>query len=50
MNKKVTLEKLDVSNWLKICGLTVSDEQKEFFPVPDVYRIGISRYEELTRL
>ena len=50
MNKKVTLEKLNVDNWLKVCGLTVSDEQKEIFPIPNVYWIGISRYEEGSEL
>ena len=46
----VTLEALDVSNWLKICDLSVSRKQKKFFPVPNVYWIGISRYEEKTEL
>ena len=45
MNKKVTLEALDVNNWLKICELSVSEEQKSFFSIPSVYWIGISRYE-----
>lgn len=50
MNSKVSLEALDVNNWLKICELSVSDEQKAFFPVPNVYWIGISRYEEKSEL
>lgn len=50
MNKKVTLEELDVNNWLKICDLSVSDEQKEFFSIPSVYWIGISRYELKNKL
>jgi len=50
MNKKIILEALDVNNWLKICDLSVSDEQKAFFPIPNVYWIGISRYEEGTEL
>ena len=50
MGKKVTIEKLDVNNWLKICDLTVSDEQKAFFPIDNVYWIGISRYEENSEL
>lgn len=50
MDKKVTLEALDVNNWLKVCDLSVSDEQKAFFPIPNVYWIGISRYEEKSEL
>ena len=50
MRKKVTLEKLGVDNWLKICDLSVSEEQKEIFPIPNVYWIGISRYEEKSEL
>jgi RimJ/RimL family protein N-acetyltransferase len=50
MNNKVILEPLDVNNWLKICDLSVSDEQKQFFCVPNVYWIGISRYEEKSEL
>ncbi len=50
MNKKVTLEALNVDNWLKICDLSVSNEQKAFFSVPNVYWIGISRYEEKSEL
>jgi len=36
MSKKVILEALDVDNWLKICDLDVTDEQKEIFPIPNV--------------
>ena len=50
MDKKVTLEKLNVNNWLKICELSVSDEQKTNFTIPNVYWIGISRYEEMSEL
>lgn len=46
----VYLEKLDVHNWLKICNLSVSEEQKKIFSIPNVYWIGISRYEEHTEL
>lgn len=46
----VYLEKLDENNWLRVCKLSVSDEQKEVFPIPNVYWIGISRYEEHTEL
>jgi diamine N-acetyltransferase len=50
VNKKIVLEALDVNNWQKICNLSVTDEQKTFFPIPNVYWIGISRYEEKTEL
>lgn len=48
--KTITLEKLNAENWLKICDLSVSDDQKTTFSVPNVYWIGISRYEEHTEL
>ncbi len=50
MNKQITLEALDVNNWLKVCDLSVSDEQKKIFTIPNVYWIGISRYEEKSEL
>ena len=50
MDKEIILEKLDGNNWLKICDLSVTNAQKSFFPVPNVYWIGISRYEEKTDL
>jgi len=50
MENEVVLEALDVNNWLKICDLSVSDKQKDFFPISNVYWIGISRYEEKTEL
>jgi Acetyltransferases len=46
----ITLEPLDSNNWLKVCELSVSEEQKQVFTVPNVYWIGISRYEEHTDL
>ncbi len=46
----ITIEPLDVNNWLKVCGLSVSEEQKQIFPIPNVYWIGISRYEEHNEL
>lgn len=46
----VYLEPFDVDNWLKVCRLTVKEEQKEVHPIPNVYYIGISRYEEFTEL
>ena len=50
MNKKVTIEALNADNWLRVCNLSVSDEQKSFYTVPNVYWIGISRYEEMSEL
>lgn len=46
----IALEELNVDNWLKAVELNVSKEQKELFPIPNVYWIGISRYEEGTTL
>ncbi|MDF2869045.1 MAG: hypothetical protein K0R05_620 [Anaerocolumna sp.] len=40
-NADVYLEVLNENNWLHICNLSVSLEQKEFFPIPNVYWIGI---------
>ena len=50
MKKNITVESLDARNWQKVCRLSVSEEQKKIFPVPNVYWIGISRYEENTEL
>ncbi|MCL1823917.1 MAG: GNAT family N-acetyltransferase [Oscillospiraceae bacterium] len=50
MDKQVKLELLNANNWLKICDLSVSKEQKAVFPIPNVYWIGISRYEEKSEL
>ena len=50
MNKNIGLEPLDVHNWLKICDLSVDEKQKSYFNIPNVYWIGISRYEEKTEL
>ena len=44
------LEELNVENWLKVMELTVSEEQKDIFPIANVYWVGISRYEEETTL
>jgi len=46
----IYLEPFDVNNWLKVCQLEVTEEQKELHPIPNVYYIGISRYEEFTEL
>lgn len=48
--KTVELEALNVDNWLTVCDLSVSDEQKVFFNISNVYWIGISRYEEKSEL
>jgi RimJ/RimL family protein N-acetyltransferase len=50
LNESVKLENLNEDNWLHICDLSVSAKQKEFFPIPNIYWIGISRYEEHTEL
>jgi ribosomal protein S18 acetylase RimI-like enzyme len=47
---RATLEPLDINNWLKVCELTVSDKQKQVFPISNLYWIGISRYEEHSEL
>lgn len=46
----IELEELNVDNWLETMELSVSKEQKEVFPIPNIYWIGISRYEEKTTL
>lgn len=46
----VKLEILNEDNWLNVCNLSVSAVQKKFFPISNVYWIGISRYEEHTEL
>ncbi|AIQ70679.1 hypothetical protein PGRAT_25895 [Paenibacillus graminis] len=46
----ITIESLDAINWLKVCELSVSEEQKRIFTIPNVYWMGISRYEEHTEL
>jgi hypothetical protein len=40
----ISIEPLDVNNWLKVCELSVSEAQKQIFAVPNLYWIGISRY------
>ena len=47
---KVTIEPLDANNWYQVCQLSVSEEQKKIFYVPNVYWIGSSRYEEKNEL
>lgn len=46
----IKLKELDNENWLKTANLSVSEKQREFFPIPNVYWIGISRFEEHTTL
>lgn len=46
----VHLKELDQDNWLEATSLSVSEKQKEYFPIPNVYWLGISRYEEKTTL
>ena len=46
----IILEELNVDNWLETMELSVSEEQKNVFPIPNVYWVGISRYEEKTTL
>lgn len=47
---EIKLKELNNDNWLETANLSVSEEQKELFPIPNVYWIGISRYEEHTTL
>ena len=46
----VGIEPLDAVNWYQVCQLSVSEEQKKIFAVPNVYWIGSSRYEEKNEL
>ena len=46
----IILEELNVENWLETMEISVSEEQKNVFPIPNVYWVGISRYEEKTTL
>ena len=46
----VKLEILNKDNWLNVCNLSVNANQKKFFPISNLYWIGISRYEEGTEL
>ena len=47
---KISIEPLDVNNWLKVSELSVSEAQKQIFTVPNLYWIGISRYKEHSEL
>lgn len=46
----IKLKALNASSWLEAASLSVSKKQKEVFPIPNIYWIGISRYEEHTTL
>ena len=46
----IRLEKLNIGNWLEVVNLSVSKEQMEVFPIPNVYWLGISQFEEYTTL
>ena len=46
----IYLVELDNENWLETANLSLSEQQKENFPIPNIYWIGISRYEEHTTL
>lgn len=47
---RIHLAELNNENWLEAANLSVSEQQKEVFPIPNIYWIGISRYEEHTTL
>ena len=47
---RIHLSKLNKDNWHETANLSVSEQQKNSFPIPNVYWVGISRYEEYTTL
>ena len=47
---KIYLSELNNENWLEAANLSVSEQQKQIFPIPNIYWLGISRYEEHTTL
>lgn len=47
---RIYLSELNEDNWLETANLSVSEQQKDVFPIPNVYWLGISRYEEHTTL
>lgn len=47
---KIHLSELNKDNWLDAANLSVSEQQKNIFPIPNIYWLGISRYEEHTTL
>ena len=50
MFMRIFLSELNEDNWLEAANLSVSEKQKDVFPIPNVYWLGISRYEEHTTL
>ena len=46
----IYLSEINNENWLETVNLSVSEKQKEIFPIPNINCIGISRYEEHTTL
>ena len=46
----IAIEPLNANNWLKVCELSITEAQRQIFTVPNVYWIGISRYEEHSEL
>lgn len=47
---KIHLSELNEDNWLEAANLSVSEQQRNIFPIPNIYWFGISRYEEHTTL
>lgn len=47
---RIHLSELNKDNWLETANLSVSEQQKNIFPIPNIYWFGISRYEEHTTL
>lgn len=47
---KIHLSELNEDNWLEAANLAVSEQQRNIFPIPNIYWFGISRYEEHTTL
>ena len=47
---RIHLSELNKDNWLETANLSVSEQQKNIFPISNIYWIGISRYEEHTTL
>lgn len=47
---RIHLSELNQDNWLEAANLSVTEEQRAVFPIPNIYWIGISRYEEHTTL
>lgn len=43
---RIHLSELNKDNWLETANLSVSEQQKNIFPISNIYWFGISRYEE----